>query len=193
MGPMPMTRSPSARDRSRVSINVIAPRIRVVKDVDREVILAGEYVTYSYRVTNPGDDPLGQVTVATTSLMDRQEAYFLPVELARRKLSQLRNQTAEWELSGVKIPDPVRHLTAEAMKRFGQATCRQTAQDSAAEAAADTLRLALDAGHLLAEAYSSQVLATLREEQPAGVLTQKLAEAGMERVYYPEPGFSVEI
>jgi hypothetical protein len=76
---------------------------------------------------------------------------------------------AEWELSGVNIPDRVRQLTAEAMKRFGQATCRQTAEAAAAEAAADTLRLALDAGHLLAEAYSSQVLAALREEQPAGL------------------------
>ncbi|MHB8897721.1 MAG: endo-1,4-beta-xylanase [Thermoguttaceae bacterium] len=111
----------------------------------------------------------GQVTLTTTSLMDRQEPYFLPVELARGKLSQLRNQTAEWQLGGVRIPDQVRQLTAAAMKSFGQATCRQAAVGVAAEAAAETLRLALDAGELLAEAYSSQVLAAMRVEQPSGL------------------------
>ncbi len=110
----------------------------------------------------------GQVTLATASLMDRHEAYFLPVELARGKLSQLRNQTADWELSGVEVPERVRQLTAEAMRRFGHATCRQVGEAEAASAAADTLRLTLDAGYLLSEAYSSQVLTALREEQPSG-------------------------
>jgi hypothetical protein len=111
----------------------------------------------------------GQVTLATASLMERLEPYSLPVELARGKLSQLRNQTAEWELSGVKIPDRVRQITAEAMRHFGLATCRQQDKEAAAAAAADTLRIALDAGHALAEAYSSQVLETLRQDQPAGL------------------------
>lgn len=107
----------------------------------------------------------GRVTLATASLMDRQEPYCLPIELARGKLSLLRNQMAEWELSGVEIPDRVRRLTAEALKRFGEATCRQQGGDVVAAASADTLRLALDAGLVLAEAYSSQVLAALREEK----------------------------
>ncbi len=111
----------------------------------------------------------GQVTLATASLMDRPEAYLLPVELARGKLSQLRNQTAEWELIGVEIPDRARQLTAQAMERFGHATCRQSAGPEVAQAAADTLKLTLDAGHLLAEAYSSQVLGALREEHPRGL------------------------
>ncbi len=111
----------------------------------------------------------GQITLATASLMERPEAYVLPIELARGKLSQLRNQTAEWELSGVQIPADVRKLTSDAMSRFGQATCRQQDEAAAAQAAADTLRLALDAALALAEAYSSQVLATRREEQPDGL------------------------
>lgn len=111
----------------------------------------------------------GLLTLATASLMERPEPYSLPVELARGKLSQLRNQTAEWELSGVQIPPNVRELTSQAMRRFGQATCRQQDEKAAGEAAADTLRLALDAGHALAEAYSSQVLTTRREGQPDGL------------------------
>ncbi len=111
----------------------------------------------------------GQVTLATASLMERHEAYSLPIELARGKLSQLRNQMAEWELSGVKIPDHVRQIASEAMKHFGLATCRQQGEEASVAAAADTLRIALDAGHALADAYSSQVLATLRQEQEAGL------------------------
>jgi len=111
----------------------------------------------------------GQITLATASLMERPEPYSLPIELARGKLSQLRNQTAEWELIGVEIPAKVREITSEALRRFGEATCSQQGEEAACEAAADTLRLALDAGHVLAEAYASQVLATRRETQPEGV------------------------
>ena len=113
----------------------------------------------------------GRVTLATASLMERHEAYHLPVELARGKLSQLRNQMAEWELSGVQIPDRIRQLTAEAMQCFAEATCRQSSEDVAAAAAAETLRLAMDAGHALAEAYSSQALAAIRNELPDGLNT----------------------
>ena len=111
----------------------------------------------------------GQFTLATASLMERPEPYSLPAELARGKLSQLRNQTAEWELAGVQIPMGVRQLAAQAMTSFGRATCRQQDDQASGEAAAETLRLALDAGHLLAQAYSSQVLATRRKEQPEGL------------------------
>ena len=114
-------------------------------------------------------DGHGQITLATASLMERPEAYNLPIELARGKLSQLRNQTSEWELSGVEIPAHVRELTLNAMIRFGQATCRQQAAGPAGEAAADTLRLALDASHALTQAYASQVLATRSEDQSEGL------------------------
>ena len=111
----------------------------------------------------------GRVTLATASLMERPDPYNLPVELARGKLSQLRNQTAEWELIGVEVPAAVREMTSEAMKCFGQATCSQQAEDVASELAADTLRLSLDASHALAKAYASQVLTTRREQQPDGL------------------------
>ena len=77
----------------------------------------------------------GRITLSTASLMDRQEPYFLPVELARGKLSQLRNQISEWALSGIEIPDLVHQITIQATSRFGEATCRLQSPAAAVAAA----------------------------------------------------------
>jgi hypothetical protein len=47
-----------------VSVDVIDPEIAVVKRADPTSIYAGDIVTYTYTVTNPGDDPLSDVRVS---------------------------------------------------------------------------------------------------------------------------------
>ncbi len=142
-------------------------RVRL-QQVDAEIVVEREN-SDSGNLYIPWDvDGYGRLTLATASLMERGEAYSLPIELARGKLSQLRNQMSEWELSGVEIPDHVRQIASEAMNRFALATCRQQDETAATQAAGDTLRLSLDAAHAMAEAYSSQALANLRTRQPSG-------------------------
>lgn len=46
------------------TVNVINPDINVVKSVDNAIIYTGGSVTYTYTVTNPGDDPLSSVSVS---------------------------------------------------------------------------------------------------------------------------------
>ncbi len=53
-----------APDRASRTVDVINPAINVVKSVDKTVIISGSLVIYTYLVTNPGDDPLGSVTIS---------------------------------------------------------------------------------------------------------------------------------
>ncbi|MFC2031242.1 hypothetical protein ACFLWA_10985, partial [Chloroflexota bacterium] len=55
--------NPVPEDQASADVDVINPGIRVVKSVDRTEVEVGGAVTYSYIVTNPGDDPLEPVVV----------------------------------------------------------------------------------------------------------------------------------
>jgi uncharacterized repeat protein (TIGR01451 family) len=46
------------------SVQVIDPHIEIVKTADPTVVYANDGVTYTYAVTNPGDDPLSNVSVS---------------------------------------------------------------------------------------------------------------------------------
>lgn len=52
------------RDTDTAFVDVVRPAIAVVKTVNPPVALSGSLVLYSYQVTNPGDVPLGNVTLA---------------------------------------------------------------------------------------------------------------------------------
>ncbi|QDU81774.1 hypothetical protein Pla110_35240 [Polystyrenella longa] len=49
-------------------------------------------------------EQLGDVLFQTGSLMEREEPYSLLVELARGKVSALRNQSGNWQIMGMTIP-----------------------------------------------------------------------------------------
>jgi uncharacterized repeat protein (TIGR01451 family) len=51
-------------DTARVAVDVIDPKIAIAKVADPTLIYAGDTVTYTYTVTNPGDDPLSSVSVS---------------------------------------------------------------------------------------------------------------------------------
>jgi uncharacterized repeat protein (TIGR01451 family) len=54
----------SAQDSATVTITAIHPDIAIVKTADPEIVHAGDMVSYTYVVTNPGDDPLSTVSVS---------------------------------------------------------------------------------------------------------------------------------
>ncbi len=101
----------------------------------------------------------GRVTLSTATLMERAEPYHLPLELARGKIGQVRKQLAEWEMSGLTIPQPVHDKLAEALGYFAQAAVVDHREPRSARLAQEAVRLALDAANLLAASYAQQVLA----------------------------------
>ena len=105
----------------------------------------------------------GQVTLSTATLMERPEAYHLPLELARGEISQLRNQLAEWQAIGLVVPAEVFSGLAEATGLFGRAISGVQGSSQSNETADEAIRTAMDAGRLLAGCYTEQSLAVRRQ------------------------------
>ena len=61
----PLTQTVS--DEGSARVDVINPAIQVTKAADKTVVLAGDLVVYTYTVTNPGDDPLSNVSITDTT------------------------------------------------------------------------------------------------------------------------------
>jgi len=101
----------------------------------------------------------GELTLSTTSLMEREQAYNLPVELARGVLNRVRNRAADWAAAGLVIPDdfPARLRAAEAT--FVSAVIGPASPCEAAAKAEQTIALGLQAGDLLAAEFTRQALA----------------------------------
>ncbi|MEN6405614.1 MAG: hypothetical protein ABFC77_03995 [Thermoguttaceae bacterium] len=104
----------------------------------------------------------GQLTLTSASLMERDEPYRLPLELARGSIVQVRNQLSEWQLIGLTVPETVTTKLAEAVDRFSWAVVAQDDPAASTELAETALRAALDAGDRLAAAYASQALSVRR-------------------------------
>jgi len=105
----------------------------------------------------------GLVTLSTGTLMERDEPYHLPLELARGKLCQLRNQLAEWEMMGVKVPEDVTVKLQEAMRCFSRCVALDHGSAESVAMAEQAIRLTLDSAFQLAASYSQQALGTRRQ------------------------------
>lgn len=112
----------------------------------------------------PWDVPgQGRLMLSTASLMERPEPYQLPLELARGKIGQLRNQLAEWQSMGLALSEATSIKLAEAVACFGRAaiTADEWWEDSAAMAER-ALAAAVEASALLAACYTDQAIAVRR-------------------------------
>ena len=61
------------------------------------------------------------MTLTTGTLSERPQPYHLPLELARGKVGQLRNQLAEWQGIGMEVPAAVRQECVEAVRLLSRA------------------------------------------------------------------------
>jgi hypothetical protein len=104
----------------------------------------------------------GEFTLSTGTLMERSEAYYLPLELARGRLGQLRNQLAEWEGIGLIVPESVRARLSAATAAFVEAACGEQGSSRSIQKADEAIRLAIEASNLLTAAYIEQALAVRR-------------------------------
>ncbi|MBN1588810.1 MAG: hypothetical protein JW888_04780 [Pirellulales bacterium] len=103
----------------------------------------------------------GMVTLATACLMERQEPYHLPLELARGEISQFRNQQADWRSIGLDVPEAVSTMATEATGLFAKAVGSTDPGESArlAEAALTSILNAVDQ---LASCYVDQAWSVKR-------------------------------
>ena len=101
---------------------------------------------------------LGNVCLSTTSLRIVDEPYSLMAELARGTVFRMKNQCADWQRIGLKLPTEFFPLSEQALNSFLHAiTIRDnpTKQNKHAQAAIDS---ATEASVLMCDVYSSQVL-----------------------------------
>ncbi|MDW8039075.1 MAG: hypothetical protein RMI90_13705, partial [Thermoguttaceae bacterium] len=105
---------------------------------------------------------VGVLMLSTATLMEREEPYHLPLELARGKLAQVRNQLGEWEVVGLVAPEELRRLISEATRQLAEAVLEPPGSEQSTRAAEQALRLAVEAADRLASCYAEQVLAVRR-------------------------------
>ncbi len=101
-------------------------------------------------------DAYGVLALTTSTLMERDKPYSLPVELARGTLSRLRNQAALWSAAGMTIDEAFRPALNRAVESFALAATQQSDGPQSSAQAQQSIEASLSAGQLLAVAYSEQ-------------------------------------
>ena len=100
----------------------------------------------------------GRVVIPTASLPEREQPYLLPIELARGKIVQVRNQAATWELAGLKLPEEFAAPNRTAHRIFAKAASSQDRPEEACELANEAIRYACQAAETLTRSYAAQSL-----------------------------------
>ena len=105
----------------------------------------------------------GVMLIGTSTLMERDRPYQLEVELARGTVNRLRNQLAQWEMSGLAVPEPLREDVLGATRHFARAA---TAGEPgpAAESAERALVASAAAMDALASVYTEQAIELRRNQ-----------------------------
>ncbi len=98
----------------------------------------------------------GTLTLATACLMQRDEPYHLPLELARGEISQFRNQLADWRSVGLVAQPAVEETADEAVRLLARAAIAPPGSEQSAQSAEAALATILDASHRLATCYVEQ-------------------------------------
>jgi len=123
----------------------------------------------------------GEIMLSTGSLIEQTEPYYLPLELARGTLARLRNQLSDWEVLGLIVPEEVKSRLALAVEHFSWASVERASPEASSANVDQALRLALEAGDLLAAAYCEQAIAVRRRNHSAPfILAADLGDSVLE-------------
>lgn len=104
----------------------------------------------------------GRPVVQTCSLPEREEPYPLPLELARGKISQLRNQMGAWQVAGMIIPKAFHPLNQQAHRLLAKAVQKQDQLEECSRLAQEAIVLAFQASDLMTASYTQQRLEIYR-------------------------------
>ncbi|QDT38847.1 endo-1,4-beta-xylanase [Stratiformator vulcanicus] len=126
---------------------------------DGEILICDRPMAESGKLTIPWLVPgYGRLMLSTASLMQRDEPYFLPLELARGKLVQLRDQLSAWSMNGMTIPGEIAELLRIAHRHFALAATSQDDVETASAEAAEALRVTKQTIDVLTASFSDQRL-----------------------------------
>jgi hypothetical protein len=100
----------------------------------------------------------GRIMISTASLPENDAPYLLPVELARGKIVQLRNQAATWEHAGLIIPEEFAEPRREAHRLFSRSASSQDRPEESSALAQQALVEACRASEILTRSYADQAL-----------------------------------
>lgn len=119
----------------------------------------------------------GMVTLSTCGLMERDEPYHLPLELARGKVSQLRNQISEWQSLGLIVPQEIFDGVRATLDSLRMAMRSPRNTPESVEAVNNSLQMALDTTLRLGRCYTQQA-SIVRARTPGLPKTLLGAELG---------------
>lgn len=124
-------------------------------------------------------DGFGRPVSRTCSLREREAPYVLAVELARGKLSQLRDQRWTWQLAGMLISDEFVEKEKKSFQLFREAASSQDDLVKATTLADQSLSLSYECAELLAVSYTEQRLTFRRQRlsHPPALQGCQLAQA----------------
>lgn len=107
----------------------------------------------------------GNICLSTTSLRVSETPYNLPVELARGTVCRLRNQTAEWQRVGLRLPDKFFPLSEDALYQLLRGLTSESNSDKQLEHAQQSVELAIEAAMLLCNTFAAQSLEARRQSE----------------------------
>jgi hypothetical protein len=111
-------------------------------------------------------EPFGTFVVTTATLRERDEPYPLMIELARGKLNQVRTQTADWQVLGLRTPPAYDRELDDATRLFGKAVLNPSPAE-ADSAAARVLGHCFALADRLVRLYTEQMFSLrVRDEKP---------------------------
>lgn len=108
----------------------------------------------------------GRPVLTTASLPEREQPYLLPVELARGKIVQVRNQLALWQSAGMQIPADFTALHREAHRLLARAVACADDPARAAATAQEAIVCECQATEILMRAYTAQRLEVRHRQYP---------------------------
>ncbi|MFG0239814.1 MAG: endo-1,4-beta-xylanase, partial [Gimesia chilikensis] len=152
-------------DLHRASLNAVDGRVFPTRiEVDGNVLTFRRQTSQScklnivWHVTD-----FGRPIVRTASLAEREEPYVLSLELARGKISTLKDQLSNWQIAGLVIPQALVKLHDEAFHAFSQAAVIQDQLERCSELADLALQKAHAAAEMLVQLYARQRLTILHQ------------------------------
>ncbi|MEM9883762.1 MAG: endo-1,4-beta-xylanase [Planctomycetota bacterium] len=119
--------------------------------------------TAALALQHPAGD-LGELTLQTCLLPEREEPYLLSVELARHRLMTVYNKLEDWAMFELEASHPVSKREQRARSKFIEALCHQKEDPARASRLADeSLAASLDGSEELALAHSELLLNRRKE------------------------------
>ncbi|MBX3441208.1 MAG: endo-1,4-beta-xylanase [Planctomyces sp.] len=158
----PFEAPPDWRHGHRAFISAYDGRVHPTKvEYDGRVLSCRRQQHESGKLHVPWQVPgRGSAIVSTTSLPEREQPYVLPLELARGKLAEVRDQAAIWQQLRMVLPEGYQQAQQRAFQLLARASAAQSDLSQTCRFAQECLQYAFAAADALTKAYIVQRQAT---------------------------------